>query len=47
MAEFCVSLLDLILVPFQSTSNLIVFVPTAFLVIMCLFALISRLMRAM
>lgn len=45
MTEFVVALLDLCLVPFVATSNLIVFVPTACLTILFLFSLVRRLMH--
>lgn len=47
MSEFLIGLLDLCLIPFQSTSNLLVFVPTACLTISVLFLFIYRLVRSL
>lgn len=45
MPDFCIDLLNLILVPFTSTDNLLIFVPVAFLTICFLFDLIRWLIR--
>lgn len=45
MSEFMIALLDLCLIPFSETSNLIVFVPTACLTISFLFSIVVRLMH--
>jgi len=45
MSDFLIALLDLCLFPFQNTSNLIIFIPTACVTIFFLFAVISRLVR--
>lgn len=45
MADFCIALLDLCLVPFQHTDNILVFAPTAFLTISFLFLVVRLLVR--
>lgn len=45
MSDFVLALLDLCLLPFKATENLIVFVPIVSLVVSFLFALVSRLIR--
>lgn len=45
MSDFVLALLDLCLIPFKATDNLIVFVPIVCLVVAMLFALVSRLIR--
>lgn len=45
MSDFCIDLLNLILVPFSATDNLLIFVPVAFLTICVLFGLVRWLIR--
>lgn len=45
MSDFLISLLDLCLVPFRMTSNLVIFIPTACLTVMFLVRLISCLIH--
>lgn len=43
MSDFVISLLELIIIPFGSTDNLIVFVPTCCLTVVFCFQFIKRL----
>lgn len=45
MSDFLISLLDLCLIPFRMTSNLVIFIPTACLTVMFLLCLVSRLIH--
>ena len=45
MSDFLISLLNLCLIPFQETSNILVFVPTSCLTIVFLFVVVRRLIR--
>lgn len=45
MSDFLISLLNLCLIPFRETSNILVFVPTASLTIVFLFVVVRRLVH--
>lgn len=45
MSDFMIALLDLCIIPFQSTDNLIVFVPTACISIVFAFCVVRLLMH--